>query len=153
MGGQDKGLEVDAKRLAKKTGVEVSVRFPGFLDMSAKVREGNSADIFLNTNHVDNMPVAAVEACAMGLPVVATAVGGVPALLTHEETGLLVPDNDDESMVSAVLRLLNDSNLTGKLSANGRLLATRSSWEAVFPQWNQVFADVMDRRKNVNAMG
>lgn len=144
MGGQDKGLEDDVKRLAEKAGVESAVRFAGFLDMAAKVREGNSADIFLNTNHVDNMPVAVVEACAMGLPVVATAVGGVPALLTHQETGLLVPDNDDQAMVSAILRLLKDPILTGRLSENGRLLATRSSREVVLPQWKEIFAKVMD---------
>ena len=89
----------------------MAVRFVGFMDMPAKVREGNSAEIFLNTNRVDNMPVAVVEACAMGLPVVATAVGGVPDLLTHEETGLLVPDNDDQSMVAAIMQLLKNSEL------------------------------------------
>lgn len=151
MGGQDKGLEFEVKRLAKTVGVNGAVRFAGFLDMTAKVRECHSADIFLNTNHVDNMPVAVVEACAMGLPVVATAVGGVPDLLTHEETVLLVPDNDDQSMVAAIMRLLNNSNLTGRLSANGRKLATRSSWEEVFPQWKRVFAEVMDRRNKDRA--
>lgn len=146
MGGQDKGLEIEVKHLAKKNGVESAVRFAGFLDMTAKAREGHSADIFINTNHIDNMPVSVVEFCAMGLPVVATAVGGIPDLLTHEETGLLVPDNDDQAMVAAILRLLNSSNLTGHLSSNGRLLATRSSREEVLPQWKRVFAEVIEGR-------
>lgn len=153
MGGQDKGLEVQVKRLARQVGLESAVRFAGFLDMPAKIREGNSADIYLNTNHVDNMPVSVVEACAMGLPVVATAVGGVPDLLTHEDTGLLVPDNDEKAMGAAILRLLDDPTLTGKLSTNGRLLATRSSREVVLQQWRQVFARVMDSRKNVGTLG
>lgn len=145
MGGQGGSLEVEMKKLAERLGVAEAVRFPGFLDMAAKAEEGNSADIFINTNHVDNMPVSVLEACAMGLPVVATAVGGVPDLLTHEETGLLVSDNDDQAMAGAVMRLLNDSCLTGRLSVNGRELATHSSWEKIFPQWERVFAGVMER--------
>jgi len=110
------------------------------------VREGHAADIFINTNRIDNMPVAVVEACAMGLPVVATAVGGVPDLLKDGETGLLVPDDDDKMMAEAIKRLLDDAELAGRLSANGRLLAERSSWEQVRPRWEELFADLTARR-------
>ena len=89
----------------------------------------------------------------MGLPVVATAVGGVPNLLTNEETGLLVPDNDDQAMVGAVARLLANPSLTGRLSSNGRRLATRSSWEKILPQWKRVLAEVMDSRKKGSRKG
>lgn len=143
MGGQDTGLETEVRRLAKELGLNGAVRFPGFLDMRKKVLEGGSADIFINTNSVDNMPVSVVEACAMGLPVVATAAGGVPDLLTDGETGLLVPDNDDEAMVAAIRRLLDDPALAGRLSANGRRLAENCSWEKVRPRWEKIFAEVM----------
>lgn len=143
MAGQNKGLEVDARQLAKELGLNGAVRFSGFLDLPGKVREGNAADIFINTNRVDNMPVGVVEACAMGLPVVATAVGGVPDLLTDGETGLLVPDSDDQAMAGAIRRLLSEPGLAGRLSANGRQLAECSSWEGVRPQWEQVFSRVI----------
>jgi glycosyltransferase involved in cell wall biosynthesis len=143
MAGQDKGTQDDVQRLARKLGLDDKVHFPGYLDMLAKVHEGNAADIFLNTNRVDNMPVSVVEACAMGLPVVATNVGGIPDLLTDGKTSLLVPDDDDKAMAEAVLRLLHDPNLAGRLSANGRKLAERSSWEQVRPEWEQLFASVM----------
>ena len=98
--------------------------------------------MFLNTNRIDNMPVAVVEACAMGLPVVAANVGGIPDLLTDEETGLLVADDDDEAMAEAIERLIRDEDLAGRLSANGQQLAARSSWEQVRPQWEKVFAEL-----------
>jgi asparagine synthetase B (glutamine-hydrolysing) len=72
-----------------------------------------------------------------------SAVGGIPDLLTDGETGLLVPDDDDEAMAKAILRLLNDPALAGRLSANGRQLAERSSWENVRLQWEELFAQVM----------
>jgi glycosyltransferase involved in cell wall biosynthesis len=143
--GQDKGTQDAVQRLARRLGLENVARFPGYLDMAAKVREGKTADIFLNTNHVDNTPVSLIEACAMGLPVVATNVGGIPDLLTDGETGLLVPDDDDEAMAAAILRLLRDPDLAGRLSANGRQLAERFSWAQVRPQWEELFARVVRR--------
>jgi glycosyltransferase involved in cell wall biosynthesis len=141
--GQDKGTQDAVQRLARSLALDSVARFPGYLDMAAKVREGQTADIFLNTNHVDNMPVSIIEACAMGLPVVATNVGGISDLLTDDETGLLVPDDDDEAMAAAILRLLRDPDLAGRLSTNGRQLAQRFSWEQVRPQWEQLFAKLV----------
>src|SRR5262245_48248299 len=121
--GQNKGTEDNVKHLARSLGLKCAVRFPGYLDMPAKLQEANAADIFLNTNHIDNVPVSVIEACAMGLPVVATNVGGIPDLLKDGETALLVPDGDDNAMAEAVTRLLRDPELAGRLSANGRKLA------------------------------
>lgn len=141
--GQDKGLQGDVERLAGRLRLHDAVRFPGYLDAVAKAREGSRADIYLNTNRVDNMPVSVIEACAMGLPVVSTNVGGMSDLLTDGETGLLVPDGDDRAMAEAVLRLLGDAALAERLSANGRKLAERSAWDRVRPQWDRVFAELM----------
>jgi glycosyltransferase involved in cell wall biosynthesis len=146
MAGQDKGRQSSAQAFARTLGLDGAVRWPGYLDMAAKVREGGTADIFLNTNRVDNTPVAVLEACALGLPVVATNVGGIPDLLTHDETGLLVPDDDEHAMASAVVRLLRDPGLAGRLSASGRSLAESFSWEQVRPQWEALFATVVARR-------
>src|SRR5262249_24420429 len=140
--GQDKGLQQKVRQLADKVGVGAFVRFPGYLDTVAKIREGNAADIFLNTNRVDNSPVAVIEACALGLPVVATAVGGIPDLLTDGENALLVPDNDHQAMAAAVLRLLRDPALASRLSLNGARLAERSFWFHVRPQWEELFTEI-----------
>jgi L-malate glycosyltransferase len=145
MGGQDKGLLAEARRRAAELGIAEAVRFPGFLDMPGKVREGAAADIFINTNHIDNMPVAVVEACAMGLPVVTTSVGGVPDLISDGQTGLLVPDGDADAMAAAVTRLLRGPDLAAQLSENGRRLAERSAWDAVRPKWESIFASIRAR--------
>ncbi len=120
--------------------------FPGFLDMAGKVREGGAADIFINTSHIDNMPVAVVEACAMGIPVVSTSVGGVPDLLTDGQTGLLTPDGDVDSMAAAIRRLCSEPALAARLSEGGRRLAERSAWERVRLEWEDLFASLAPRR-------
>jgi glycosyltransferase involved in cell wall biosynthesis len=143
MAGQDKGIQSDVEELARRLGVADSVRFAGFLDDAAKDREGALADIFINTNQVDNMPVALVEAWAMGLPVVTTSVGGIPDMISHGNSGLLVPRDDDQAMVRAIQSLLNDPSMASHLSANGRSLAARSSWGEVKFQWEQLFSEVL----------
>ena len=74
----------------------------------------------------------------MGLPVIATAVGGVPMLLEEGVTGLLVPDDDDAAMAKAVFRLIDDPQLAETLSSGGRTLAERARWDRVGPQWHRV---------------
>ncbi len=142
MAGADKGLECDIKRAAQDMGLGSSVEFPGFLGAEEKMRAFMSADIYLNTNKIDNMPVTVVEACAVGIPVVSTDVGGISDLIADGETGLLVPDDDDAEMSRKVLRLLEDTELAGKLSRNGRLLAERSAWMSVRKCWDKVFAEL-----------
>ncbi len=147
MAGVDKGLEPEIKKLVDELGLSEAVRFPGFLDHDAKVREFSEADIFLNTNHIDNMPVSVVEACAMGLPVVATCVGGIPDLIRNGEEGLLVPDGDVQGMANAVCSLLEDAELTARLSKNGRRLAERSSWKNVRAEWEKLFDEIMQKQE------
>jgi glycosyltransferase involved in cell wall biosynthesis len=139
MGGSDKGSLESVKSLTSALHLNEYVRFAGFLDRIGKAREGDAADIFLNTNKVDNMPVAVVEACAMGLPVVSTNVGGIPDLLTDGETGLLVPSEDVAAMAHAVIRLISGPGLSLKLCLEGRKLAQRSAWPAIKEQWQSLF--------------
>lgn len=143
MAGQEKGLGPAVRGLARRRGLGEAVCFPGYLGMADKTREFGAHDIYLNTNRVDNMPVSVLEAGAFGLPVVATAVGGVPDLLTDKETGLLVPDGDAAAMAGAIRRLLTNAELAAKLSAGGRALAERCDWTAVRDQWTAAFEEVL----------
>jgi glycosyltransferase involved in cell wall biosynthesis len=143
MAGSNKGLQAAVEEMARDLKLSDRVRFPGFLDMAGKTREGSSADIYLNTNRIDNTPIAVVEACAMGLPVVTTAVGGIRDFLIDRETALIVPDNDDAAMAAAIEELVRNQHLAAHLSANGRRLAKRFSWEFVRPPWERLFAELM----------
>ena len=146
MAGVDKGLEADMKQLARDLGIDEAVRFPGFLNAAEKAREFSQADIYLNTNHIDNMPVSVLEACAWGLPVIATEVGGISRMLKHRENALLVPDNDPFSMSEAVVELVRSPSLAFQISENGRRLADRSSWACVRPLWERMIRDLVSKK-------
>lgn len=144
MAGQEKGLYAQVQEKARQMGLGDAISFPGFLGPEDKAREFGVHDIYLNTNHVDNMPVSVVEAAAFGLPIVATRVGGIPYLLSDDETALLTPDGDAEAMAVAVRRLLNEPGLAARLSANGRALAENCAWEQVKAQWEALFQELAD---------
>jgi glycosyltransferase involved in cell wall biosynthesis len=72
---------------------------------------------------IDNSPNSVCEAQVAGLPVVATRVGGVPSLIQHGETGLLVEKNDEESHFRALDRLYSDKGLQQYLSRRSREMA------------------------------
>jgi glycosyltransferase involved in cell wall biosynthesis len=123
-----------------------AVTFPGFLNAEQKAQIFSAGDIYLNTNRIDNMPVSVLEACAFGLPVVSTKIGGLPFLISHLENGLLVENEKVHEMVESVKLLLKDSNLAQKLSRNGRKLAERSGWKNVRADWEKLFAEVLQSK-------
>ena len=121
-------------------GVADRVDFPGYVRSEAKAVALADHDIFLNTNIIDNMPISVLEAGASGLIPVATAVGGIPKLLTSGVDSVLVPAGDDEAIAAAVVRLLRDPSFAADLSQGARRMAERSGWPSVRRQWEQQLA-------------
>ena len=149
MAGADKGKRRAVETLAADMGLADSIRFVGFLDQKRKVEEFSKADIYINTNRVDNMPVSVIEARALGLPVVATEVGGLPYIIRNRENGLLVPDNDVEAMVSAIEELVADPDLSNRISRSGREIAEASDWNNVRVKWENLLSEVLDSKRRL----
>lgn len=87
----------------------------------ADVYELTSAmDMFVLPSLNEGMPMAILEAMALGKPVVATAVGGVPEVVQHRVTGLLVPPGDERALADACLELARDREWAARLGAQAR---------------------------------
>ena len=82
-----------------------------------------AADVLANSSHSEGSPYVLLESMSSGLPIVATAVGGVPEMVTDNESGLLVPARDPDAMAEALARVLADQSLARRLSANAEALA------------------------------
>jgi glycosyltransferase involved in cell wall biosynthesis len=78
----------------------------------------------------EGFPQVINEALAVGTPVVATRVGGIPAFLTHGETALLTPPADTPALVSALKQVLNDAQLRRHLRERGQALMSDNTLEA-----------------------
>jgi glycosyltransferase involved in cell wall biosynthesis len=77
-------------------------------------------DIFALSSLWEGLPLALLEAAAMGKPIVATDIDGVREVIQDGETGLLVPPANPEKLAEAILRLLQDKDLARKLGENAK---------------------------------
>ncbi|MEA3212938.1 MAG: hypothetical protein QOE70_5995 [Chthoniobacter sp.] len=95
-------------RLAAELGVSSSVELRGFLAQDDLARLYAESHVFLHPSEMppdqnqEGVPNSMLEAMATGLPVVATTHGGIPEAVTHERTGLLVPERDEHALFSAL---------------------------------------------------
>jgi glycosyltransferase involved in cell wall biosynthesis len=130
------------RRLADHLGLR-RVRFVGRVPPGEISRFYAEADIYLQTPDIDNMPGSVLEAFASGLPVVSTAAGGVPAILTDEVHGLLVPPGDHAAAARAVLRLVDEAGLADRLSQAASATCRDYTWRAVRDRWLAVYRSVL----------
>jgi N-acetyl-alpha-D-glucosaminyl L-malate synthase BshA len=130
-----------AEQEVDRLGLRRDVRFLGKVDDVAEILRGS--DLFLLPSETESFGLAALEAMACAVPVLATAVGGLPEVVVHGETGFLSPKGDVEAMIANGLRVLRD----GALQARMREAAARRSLEfaadRIVPRYEQVYEDVL----------
>jgi glycosyltransferase involved in cell wall biosynthesis len=88
-------------------------------------------------------PTVAMEAMAMGKPVIASSVGGLVDIVANEETGLLVPPGDPQALGRAIQCLLNDPERREQMGKMARQRVTRFQTKMVIPQIEQVYHEVL----------
>ena len=144
-GGSEEGR---LRSLAAQLGVR-HLTFAGRMAPADIWRAYADADIYVQTPNIDNMPTSVLEAYASGLPVVATAAGGVPAILADGEQGLLAPLDDDRAVAEAVCRLLEDPGLVSHVTTNARAACEACTWQAVRALWLDAYRELAERREAV----
>jgi glycosyltransferase involved in cell wall biosynthesis len=105
----------------------------------------SAADIFLNASEIDNQPLSIIEAFACGLPVVTTDAGGIPYMVSADETGLIVPVGDHEQLAASALRLIADNHLAQRLIQRAKCECEKYQWYAVRDEWLSIYNDLVSR--------
>lgn len=110
------------------------------------------SDVFLLPSELESFGLAALEAQACELPVIATRIGGVPEVVTDGETGFLSDVGDIEKMSSDTLRLLNDEDLRRRFGEKGRQQSIeRYSTEKIIPQYISFYEKILAKTKSAAA--
>ncbi len=144
--GEDSQLDT-LQLLVGELGIQEHVTFCGFQsDIPSQLR---NLDILV---HASTLPEpfgqVIVEGMVAGVPVIATDGGGAREIVTHEQTGLLVPLGDVEALTASLLRLLGDPELAGRLGAAGKEHALQNYTVEISARKSEaLYARVLQRKK------
>lgn len=141
--------EKHLKALVRQLGLGAVVSFEGRLERAEIATLYANADAMLNPSTVDNMPNSVLEALACGLPVISTNVGGVPFMVRHRQTALLIPPADVTAMAAAIRELKSDAALRQALSSAGLAQVAQYSWPRVRQQWLGLYANLCHPAREV----
>jgi glycosyltransferase involved in cell wall biosynthesis len=133
----------ELERLAAASAGVDRVRFLGMRTRDESLRIVAGAEAGLLSSAWENLPHSAVEALSVGVPVVSTAVGGVPEVVTDGENGLLVPPGDAEALAIAMRRILEEPGLRERLAAGARPSVEALSSDIVYGKLEQMLAEAM----------
>ena len=110
-------------------------------------------DVFVLPSQYEGFGIALIEAMAAGLPVIGTDVGGVPEIITHQQTGLLVPPGDAQALATAIERFLLDGALAQAMAKAGqRDVCSRFSLDRAVSQHETLYRACVSKREAVNQM-
>jgi glycosyltransferase involved in cell wall biosynthesis len=130
--------------LARELHIEASLELRGQVaheNVPGVLRE---IDIFAMPSRAEGFGVAALEASAAGIPIVASRVHGIPDVVRHGETGLLVPPRNVASLAAALDHLVGDAALRDRMGRAGRaFVEQRYRWEANCRQMDRLYAEVL----------
>jgi phosphatidyl-myo-inositol dimannoside synthase len=140
--------------LTAELGLGESVKFLGFVDNATLDRAYANCDVYVNPSVIDDrgdtegLGVGPIEAFAHRKPVVACGVGGIPDVVKHRMTGLLVPEKSPESLATAILELLDDPDYARELARKALAYSqTHFDWDRITDAIEDVYLDAIGTRR------
>jgi glycosyltransferase involved in cell wall biosynthesis len=130
-----------AERFARTRAPRGLVMFAGWRDDASALLA--AFDVFALSSDTEGSPLAVIEAMRAGVPIVATRVGGVPALAPDGECALLVPRRDPAALATSLRRLLDDRDLAARLAEGAENRARiEHSLERAVTAWHELLLEV-----------
>lgn len=142
-------LENELKNLVKELKIEDRVKFIGFVPNDLVPQYLSQMDIFVmpSIKESESFGVAALEASAMEIPVVASDIGGVPEVVEDGKTGILVEPKNVKKLVEAIKKLIEDENLRKKMGKAGRKFVERNyNWTNNAQQMENLYKELLDEK-------
>ena len=132
--------ETSLKNLAEELNIADKIEFLGNIDNDKLPEYLSQADIFARPSRSEGLGISFLEAMAMGLPVIAPPVGGIPDFLKDRETGLFVQEEDPADLAEKIKLLLNDESLRNRIAQAGQKLVLENySWGTIASKMDRIF--------------
>jgi glycosyltransferase involved in cell wall biosynthesis len=140
-------LEAWLKQRAEHLGVQHAIDWIGYVDYSAIPDYLSRMAVTVMPSRREALGMAAIESQAMGVPVVASRVGGIPECVLDGTTGVLVPPDDPQALGRALRTVLTDSALRHRLARNGRgHVAAKFNWRTTLQKMIAIYESVVEKR-------
>jgi glycosyltransferase involved in cell wall biosynthesis len=117
--------------MTAEAGLSDHVKLTGWLPLRSPglFAAYDQADIFCLPSFSEGLPLVLIEAMARGVAVIATNVGGTSELVTHDQTGLLIPRDDVTALATAIQRFLEEPDLWRRCTQSGYGVARKNTFE------------------------
>jgi glycosyltransferase involved in cell wall biosynthesis len=104
-----------------------------------------ASSLIIVPSRMESLPTNIKEAFYLKIPVLATNVGGIPELVSHNETGILIPSDDSDKLAEAANHMLQNKELCDKLAAKAYEFVTKSmTWKVVLPKYIKFYEDLLN---------
>lgn len=134
-----------AKAAARAAGVDDIVEFSGWIEPDERAELLARAQIFLLPSYQEGLPMAILEACAAGLAVIVTPVGGIPDVIHDHQNGLLVQPGRPDEIAGAITELVREPSTLTRLAEAGRHTATSFGIDAWYERLAAHWHDLAPR--------
>jgi len=147
----DGQLRGDLEKLSDRLEVADRVIFTGWVKPADVPNYLAAADIFVGPSkqspdgRMEAQGLTFLEAMSAGTPVIATPLGGITDSVTHEQTGILVPENSPKAIAESILRLEKDSSLKDHLITQARQLARQFTRAASASRFSELFEEHIEK--------
>jgi glycosyltransferase involved in cell wall biosynthesis len=139
-------LRSDLDALTRQLNIEDKVRFLGYRKDIPELL--SAADIYVHTSVVEGFGIAIIEAMAIGLPVVATNVGGIPEIITNGENGILVPPENPQALAKAIVDLIEHPEKRKILVEKGKQhVKANFTYQIMVKEYMQVYNNAISKGK------
>jgi glycosyltransferase involved in cell wall biosynthesis len=135
----DGPYRANLENLAQQTDCASSILFLGQRNQDGVIDMLSATDIFVNPSYSEGLPTSVMEAASIGLPIIATDVGGTREIIEDGKTGFLIKAGDAEQLEHKLHGLLTNTDLREELGRNARIFVKQKfDWDKITQDWIQV---------------
>jgi len=142
----DGPYRAELEKLAHQTDCHSSILFLGQKNQAELIEILSTTNIFVNPSYSEGLPTSVMEAASIGLPIIATDVGGTREIITTDKTGILVKARNVGQLAEELCRLLANAELREKLGKSARILTERKfSWDKITGEYINLYTSLVEK--------